>query len=191
LVTFAAIPWIFRSRRSRPLLLATACVGFACLLTVFIRPHYLAPAAAGIVILSMQGLRVVSTLRWRDRRIGRVVAYGLLVAWVTIACATGVTKRWRAAERPDWARERARIAADLAQAGGRHLVFVRYAPRHSPHQEWVYNGADLGPAAPILWARAIDPESDARLMRHDADRRAWLIEPDTSLELHPLTSVDH
>ena len=187
LFTLTAMPWIFRNRRSRPLLLATGCASVAVLLTVFIRPHYLAPAAVGIAILSMQGFRLASTLGWRGLRIGRVVACGFLVAWLAVASVLGVVGRFRAAS-PTWVRERSRIAAELEREGGRHLVLVRYGPVHNPHDEWVFNGASQGTEARLLWARCMDPESDARLVRHHAERRAWLIEPDSSFELRPFSA---
>jgi hypothetical protein len=187
LFTIAVLPWLFRSRRTRPLLLATSCVCIAVLLTVFIRPHYLAPAAAGIVILAMQAFRMVATLRWRGRRVGRTVAYGFLVCWLAVAWGYGVARQMQTSDVPQWVRERTRIAEELVRMDGRHLVFVRYASGHSPHDEWVYNGADQGSDAKVLWARAIDEQSDARLIRHEAGRTTWLIEPDTTFDLRRLT----
>ncbi len=183
----ASLPWLFRNRRTRPLLLATSCVCIAVLLTVFIRPHYLAPAAAGIVILAMQAFRMVSTLRWRGRRVGRTVTYGFLVCWLAVAWGYGVTRQVQTSNVPQWVRERLRIAEELAQIDGRHLVFVRYGSGHSPHDEWVYNGADQESDAKVLWARGMDKQSDARLIRHEAGRTVWLIEPDTTFELRRLT----
>ena len=187
LITLASLPWLFRNRRILPLLLATGCVCIAALLTVFVRPHYLAPAAAGIVILTVQGFRVVSTLRWRGHRIGRTVAFGFLVCWLVVAYGYGVVKQMSTVNPPAWVRERTRIAEELGRMGGRHLVLVRYASGHRPHDEWVYNGADLGPDARILWARTMDKQSDAQLMQHETGRTAWLIEPDTTFELRRLT----
>jgi len=183
LFTIAALPWLLRSRRTRPLLLATSCVCIAVLLTVFIRPHYLAPAASGIIILAMQAFRMASTLRWRGRRVGRTVAYGFLVSWLVVALGYGVTHQMQSSNVPQWVRERLRIAEELARMDGRHLVFVRYASGHSPHDEWVFNGADQGADAKVLWARAMDEQSDARLIRHEAGRTVWLIEPDAAFEL--------
>ena len=183
LFTIAALPWLLRSRRTRPLLVATGCVCMVVLLTVFIRPHYLAPAASGIAILTMQAFRIASTLRWAGRRVGRTVALGFLACWLVVALGCGVARQADATPGPLWVRERARIAEDLVRRGGRHLVLVRYAAGHSPHDEWVSNGASLGPAAVVLWARSIDDQSDARLMRHEAGRTAWLVEPDSTFEL--------
>ena len=183
LFTIATLPWLFRSRRTRPLLVATACVCIAVLLTVFIRPHYLAPAAAGIVILTMQAFRIVSTLGGPGRRVGRTVAHGFVVCWLVVACGWGVARQTHAETLPRWVRERARIHDELVRMGGRHLVLVRYASGHSPHEEWVYNGASLGPDAAVLWARSIDERSDARLIGHESGRTAWRIESDATAEL--------
>lgn len=187
LFTLAALPWLVRSRRFRPLLAATGCVCLAVLLTVFVRPHYLAPAAAGIVILTMQAFRVVSTARWRRLRVGRVVACGFVACWLAVAWVDCLTQRARATDGPEWVRARAAIGDALTRSGGRHLVFVRYAPTHSPHDEWVFNGADMGATAPVLWARSLDAAADARLMRHEVGRTAWLIEPDVDCQLRRLT----
>jgi hypothetical protein len=50
----------------------------------------------------------------------------------------------------------------------------------------VYNGADLE-GAPVLWARQIDPASDAALLRHYARRRVWqLVVTNGNLAVQPL-----
>jgi hypothetical protein len=44
----------------------------------------------------------------------------------------------------------------------------------------VYNNADID-AAPVVWAREMDPENNANLIRYFHDRQVWLFEPDRSL----------
>jgi len=39
--------------------------------------------------------------------------------------------------------ERAQLSDQLARTPGQHLVIVRYGPRHSVHDEWVYNSSDI------------------------------------------------
>jgi hypothetical protein len=73
--------------------------------------------------------------------------------------------------------ERARVVEGLKRQMGKHLVFVRYAPDHFCHVEWVWNEADLD-GARIVWARDLGPESDARLARDFPGRSVWLVEPD-------------
>jgi hypothetical protein len=72
---------------------------------------------------------------------------------------------------------RARIVADLARTGEKHLVIVRYTPEHFVHAEWIYNAADID-AAPVVWADELHPAANARLLEHFKDRRVWLVEPD-------------
>jgi hypothetical protein len=57
---------------------------------------------------------------------------------------------------------------------------VRYTPDHTPHEDWVYNDADID-SAPIVWAREMDPARNAELLRYFHDRRVWLLEPDRDL----------
>jgi hypothetical protein len=87
-----------------------------------------------------------------------------------------------------WHIQRAQILAALREQGGRHLVIVRYAPDHSPHDEWVYNDADID-GSPVVWARDLGPEQNQRLLEYYAHRRVWLLEPDVaSPELVPYGS---
>jgi hypothetical protein len=72
---------------------------------------------------------------------------------------------------------RAYIAEWLAQRPGKQLVVVRYAWSHHPNQEWVYNGADIDDSK-IVWAREVDRQQDAELLRYFKDREAWLLEAD-------------
>ena len=62
---------------------------------------------------------------------------------------------WCSRFTPDYHRED--LIARLKSQGGRHLVIVRYAPDHVPHEDWVYNDADIDGAAvvgPAKWCRA-------------------------------------
>ena len=59
---------------------------------------------------------------------------------------------------------------------GKHLLLVRYNS-HNPHEEWVYNGADLQ-APKIVWAREMGDDINRRLLAHYADRHVWIVEPD-------------
>ncbi len=78
-----------------------------------------------------------------------------------------------------WGNQRAQLLEQLSRAGGRHLVIVRYGQRHSVHDEWVYNAADID-AATVVWARAMDAVQDQQLIGYFHDRRIWLLEPDES-----------
>ena len=62
----------------------------------------------------------------------------------------------------------------LESDGECHLVFVRYAPDHDCHKEWVYNRADID-GSTVVWAREISPAEDRRLREYYPDRKAWVL----------------
>lgn len=57
-------------------------------------------------------------------------------------------------DRP-WSLRREQIIADLEQQPGKDLIIVQYAPQHSPHEEWVYNGANIDDAS-VVSARDLE-----------------------------------
>jgi len=72
---------------------------------------------------------------------------------------------------------RKHIEDQLNQLPGNQLIFVRYAPDHNSLDEWVYNAPDIDHAK-IIWARELDSASNNELIRHDQDRKVWLVQPD-------------
>lgn len=150
-------------------------------------PHYAGPVFGAILLVVVDGLRRLAAARVGGRRLARLAGAAVAVPLVVTACArlaAGPLELQVGAWPPAWystvryARyTRGALEEELRRAGGRHLVFVRYAPGHSPHLEWVFNGADLA-GAPVLWARSMGATADAALARHEAGRSAWLLEPD-------------
>lgn len=150
--------------------------------------HYIAPITALILALVFEAMRKLHRWQWRDRPTGRVAVCG--IAWVAVlSLIVGITQQywaWRPYLRPpgsdgerlpDWSTERAHIQETLDQSGGRHLVMVRYHPDHNLHNEWVYNRADID-GAPVVWARELQPEQNAELMRYFRERKVWLLQAD-------------
>jgi hypothetical protein len=186
-LTLALVPLfrVFRDRRIRVLLVIGAVSAAILSMSIYFNPHYVAPYTGLFYAVLLQGLRHVRT--WgRPRGTGRslvraTVAICLVMVVARAAAAplhlsliNGIPT-WCSRFVPDYGRET--LIANLKQLGGRHLVIVRYAPDHVPHQDWVYNGADLE-GAPVVWAREMDPARTARLLQHYAGRRVWLLEPD-------------
>jgi len=192
----AAVLW--RSRKVRVLAVAAAAVVAAMSVEVWDLGHYAAPATAAILALIVMGLRVMNLWRWKGRRVGTG-----LVAALTLGFAATVGIRAAAGPQPwdrepwdrwDWTYaglvERAAILEKLEATPGRDLVIVRYGPAHIVHHEWVYNRADID-AAPVVWAREMDPASNLRLLEYFHDRTAWLVEADlTPPRLTPYPAMD-
>lgn len=180
----------FLARRRNVLATASLASAFLAFLAVswWVVPHYAAPAAAGIWLVVVEGLRrlAVAARRFRIHRDAPLIALVGVLSVVTVIRTLAPRLNIRVGSWPPaWystvryaGYTRAALEADLLKRGGRHLVFVRYGPGHSPHLEWVYNAADLA-VAPILWARSMGPEADARLRGYEQGRTAWLLEPDT------------
>lgn len=151
-------------------------------------PHYAGPVSGLLLLLVVDGLRRLSTVRVAGGRVRR----GLVLLAVALPLLTTASCRLAArplglqvgAWPPAWystvryaGYTRGALDDDLRRRGGRHLVFVRYGPGHSPHLEWVYNAADLS-EAPVLWARSMGPRADAELAGYEKGRTVWLLEPD-------------
>jgi hypothetical protein len=76
-----------------------------------------------------------------------------------------------------WMAVRREVEQRLSDMGGRDVVLVRYAPDHSIHQEWVYNGAQID-SQEVVWARDRGPERNRSLLEYFDDRGAWLLSAD-------------
>ena len=73
-----------------------------------------------------------------------------------------------------------RVTASLAgDQVNQHVVLVRYTGHQSPHEEWVYNGADID-GQDVIWAHDLGESRNAELIRYYKDRKIWLLEPDVS-----------
>jgi len=145
----------------------------AMLLSLWSAPRYLAPATASIFALVSIGISGVSRMN-RGRFDGRVILIGALTvfaAGVTFLAGAYVIDTRRST---DWWGDKRTIREQLLQTEGDDLVFVRYSQKHIPHREWVYNGADID-RQPIVWAREINPESDAQLRAYFHSRKAWIV----------------
>jgi hypothetical protein len=163
------LPWIWRSRRIRPILLIlTGCLAVNATET-FILPHYLAPELPLVWIVVIESMIVVWT-KWRNW--GRSI-----VAASIVSCALGLPSLFLSNAirniHHDLSWPRSRIAATLAATPGKHLIFVKYLPGHSiVYDEWVYNEPDID-SSRIVWARDLGPEQNARCIDYFHGRRIW------------------
>jgi uncharacterized protein (TIGR03437 family) len=181
-VPLLLLPFALRRSRIRFLLFVTVFVLLAdFLLYPFFFPHYAAPLSGALLVLIIQGARCLQAVRWprgSPRRVGAALFRWSLVTAGVVSCSllvlggalcpacvsTGVTPR-------------SRIAEELKQQGGKHLVFVRYSETHDVHHPWIYNSAEID-ESPVIWARELDQASAAELLRYYPDRAAWLVNAD-------------
>ncbi len=152
----------------------TAMIAFVSLqVTYQTMPHYLAPAACLIAVVLLRMVRCLRLWHPNARPVGRALICGL-----PLICVAFVFLSLAVSEIPAWSIHRREIERNLENDGHRHLVVIRYGDHHNPHEEWVYNRADLDAAA-IVWARDMGWAADRRLLERFGTRTAWLLDADS------------
>lgn len=168
-------------------------IGIALLVGSFIPwyfSHYFAPSLVWLVILTAIALRL-TIKRYTSDRITMKLAVGCLILLQLIGMASEIGAANR---RPNtWADQRQSLLDQLRRSGERHLVLVRYHPKHNVHHEWVYNEADLENST-VLWAHSWRDDLDQRLLDHYRGRKVWLLQLDESdlatvSEMSPATAM--
>ncbi len=158
-------------------LFGSAIVVLGSLLTSWFFPHYIAPMLAPWAIVLTAGARTL-WLMPGSRRTGPMLV--VLVFAITIASAIMAPIRLvaeRKVDRPRWDVTHDSLTRALAADGRRHIVLVRYGPEHNFDEEWVYNSASIE-QQPVIWARSLAPEKDARLISYFGDRVVWYVDVD-------------
>jgi hypothetical protein len=178
------LAFVFPDRRLRQLALCGFGMFAVLLLETWMFPHYEAPLVPLALVLLMR----MSWRMWRVRFHGRQVGHAIVLLFLLIYAAPAGSGHLAPAASSgagagdSFPKDRAAAIARLRAAGGRHVVIVRYAPNHNPHQEWVYNAADID-ASPIVWARDRGDGDNRRLLEYFRGRSFWLIEPDRAPDL--------
>ena len=142
-------------------------------LTWTLQPHYAAPVLGLFLLLSVQAIRHLWKWQWHGRLAGRYATRLLAV----FCAGTFLLFCAHHARHDEGNSVRARMIQDLTRAGGNHLIVVRYGPRHSPHDEWVYNVADINHSR-VVWAREMDAAQNRKLLKYFSGRQIWLLKPD-------------
>lgn len=180
------LPNVFLDRRTRPLVVILAVMLGLNLFQMVLYPYHLAPIVPVIFAVIAQGARHIYVLLRRarpSRAMAFVVLLPLCVAIVSTmkleADDLGITLSYweHAAEAQRDAR--ASLEDWLARRPKKQLVIVHYSSKHSPDQEWVYNDADIDHSQ-VVWAREMDPKSDAELVRYFNDREVWVLNADST-----------
>jgi hypothetical protein len=174
------LPWTARRPRVG-LAAALGAIAFAGMaMTTFYSIHYHAPAAGLTVILATAALQKIVGIRLGTggpgRRAGRAFSLLLVIATIlSVGVAWAGEGRAPMGLMTHWGATRQSVIENLEAAGGRHVVFVRYGPRHSPDVELVYNGADPDQQA-VVWVRELSRDQNDAVLRYYADRVPWVIE---------------
>jgi hypothetical protein len=177
------LPLVFRDRRLRHLLIFGVIVFFSYAAELFLYPQYVGPIAALLYALWVQAARHIYVcgvkkypVALQYMRLTPLLCL-LLIPGRVLAGPLGLTfSFW---DDPQWAHREARAvtAAQLEQMPGRHLVIVHYHPKHSSHEEWVYNRAEID-RAKVVWARDMGQDLNQRLVNYFKDYRIWWLEAD-------------
>jgi hypothetical protein len=186
-VPIAALPLVVeRSRWMRLALLICGLFAAGLLLETYVQLHYAAPILGLVFLVVVQSMRHLRLWRWRGWRTGRaVVAASLILCTVSFIafCKDSIVQA--KVYQQSWSAQRASLLRQLAQGAERHLVIVRYRPEHSPHNEWVFNAADIDNAK-VVWAREMDETQNRQIIDYFSDRRIWLLEADAeTVQLSP------
>ncbi len=83
-ISFLALPWVLKDPRNRLLLVQAALSALGLWVIVYYNAHYAAPIMVTIVVLMMQGMRILRGWRFRGRAIGvgvtrLIVLFSLLI----------------------------------------------------------------------------------------------------------------
>ena len=176
---FLTLPWMFRDRRVRFLLIQLFCSVLGMLSVIYFTLHYTAPLTATLFGLLVQAMRHMRRWTLFSKPVGvaltRIVVLAVLA---NIPYYIAATVRGAPTQEP-WTVTRSRIAGQLEATPGTHLVIVRYTPQHILDNDWVYNGADIN-GSKVVWAREIPGQDMHPLLAYFRDRKIWLVEADAS-----------
>jgi len=184
----AFTPFLWRSQRTRFAAILCVVIAGASVSEVWWYPHYAAPFAAVLLILAAQSMRYLGQWKYNGQQVGRFLVRAMPFAVLVVMVASeaqGIATHWTADQvQAKNAQKQSAEQLLLERRPGRHVIFVRYTAVQTPHNEWVYNPADID-AAPVIWAHDIGEIENERLRRYYAGRSFWLFKPDESMSLSP------
>jgi len=157
-------------------------------------PHYAAPVTCATLTVLIQTLRRVWVWGRSGNRKGLWVVRAvvtfcivgfIMVTWqVSVQAARGqavtlgrLENSFLRFDLKPHNTDRMRIVRALSHRAGGNLILVHYSPNHNPHEEWVYNDADIDNSK-IVWARETNLVENERLISYFSNRRVWLLQAD-------------
>jgi hypothetical protein len=179
------LPNLWRDRRIRLPLLCVFAALLGSLIEVLYYQHYAGPAAAALFIVTVQSFRHLRQWMPAGQPAGRFLSRALPILVVGAAFAA----QGRAILGPPAPTtrnaHRDEVLSLLNDFVEKHVILVRYTGSQSPHEEWVYNSANID-AQDVIWAHDLGDVENARLLEYYKDRKIWLFQPDiTILRLDP------
>ncbi len=187
------LPLLRRDRRTRLLMVCFLVLMAGAVVMVYLIPHYLAPFTAAFYAIGLQCMRHLRV--WTPE--GRPAGLAMVRLTVTVCFVLAAVRVFSTPLRvtgPEWpagnwvlswfgpehfGTERAQIESYLEHQPGKQLAIVRYAGKHQPLDQWVYNSADID-GSKVVWAGEVDSTSDRELFNYYQDRKVWLVEPDST-----------
>ena len=169
------LPLLLRQRRFRFVWIALAVFLGAELMVPWMYSHYLAPIVPLLFLLVVEGMRRLQALTRQGHAWARFAVPAIVLLHIAALAMHFVG--YARAQPQGWQWQRARLAGELENTAGEHLVIVRYAPEHRTFAEWVYNRANID-GAKVVWAREMGSPEDQSLLEYFEDRQIWLLEAD-------------
>ena len=176
-VPLLALPWLLRDRSFRFLIVVTAIGISGFWLNAYFQPHYAAPIMAVAFAIVVQAIRHMRV--WECA--GRPIGLGLSRMTVIFAIVFAPFHRYGLTDvaGPIAIDYRPTLESQLEAEPGKHLVLVRYSPKHDTRYEWVYNKADID-GSKVVWAREIPGVDNKPLLNYFQGRHIWLVEAEAS-----------
>jgi hypothetical protein len=189
---------VFLDRRIRFLIVCSLVLAAGMLLEIFLFPQYIAPFTAVFYAIGLQAMRHLRQWRPGGQPVGTCLVRLLVTLCFVLAAVRLYAKplhirlpgRYESGWLVTWygpgqfGARRAKIENQLEHLPGKQLVIVRYAPDHSPLDEWVYNAADIDHSK-VIWARDMSPAENLDLVHYYKGRTVWLVQPDTNPAVSP------
>ena len=133
-------------------------------------PHYLAPALPLFLALTVNSLRRMRT--WNRNTTSKFLSGAVIVRVVLIFAILKFVPVLVHTMRPKRVHPRNLIERTLSKLPKDDLVIVSYSDEYPTTEEWVYNASDID-ASPVVWARDMGTEQNAKLLEYFANRKVW------------------
>ncbi len=183
IIPLLTFPFMFKRSGVRlfPLI---AFLIFSCVMVVetWMWDRYVAPAGVLFFCIVVEGFRRLRLWRCCNKLIGLAIVIAVLVLCLLQTTLWLKVRKWEYSRR-DWDWQRVQIIKKLEGEGGKHLIFVKYGPNQSVHNDWVHNGADID-GQTVVWARDMG-EKNKVLIDYYKDRKLWLLEADNEYDPPP------